>query len=134
MTEIGKPAVTFAICGVRLSGRPDGLPAELRARSAVLDGEIVTLDRHEKTQFKTLLFRRGEPRFYVFDLLWADSEDLRHLPLIDRKVRLRSLVPQRGQRLLYCDHVDGDGEKLFTFAGVDQLFCSARSTLLEPQS
>ena len=53
------------------------LPAELRARSAILDGEIVALDRQGKTQFKDLLFRRGEPRFYAFDLLWADGEDLR---------------------------------------------------------
>jgi ATP-dependent DNA ligase len=76
------------------------LPAELRAQSAVLDGEIVCLDRHGKTQFKDLLFRRGEPRFYAFDLLWCDA-DLRNLPLIDRKLRLRSVVPQRGERLLF---------------------------------
>ena len=30
------------------------LPTELRARSAILDGEIVALDRHGKTQFKDL--------------------------------------------------------------------------------
>jgi bifunctional non-homologous end joining protein LigD len=54
----------------------ESLPAELRARSAVLDGEIVSLDRHGKTQFKDLLSRRGEPRFYAFDLLWCDGEDL----------------------------------------------------------
>ena len=63
----------------------ENLPAELRARSAILDGEIVCLDRHGKTQFKDLLFRSGEPRFYTFDLLWADGEDLRHLPLIAAK-------------------------------------------------
>jgi bifunctional non-homologous end joining protein LigD len=43
------------------------IPTEL-PRSAILDGEIVALDRHGKTQFKDLLFRRGEPRFYAFDL------------------------------------------------------------------
>jgi hypothetical protein len=37
----------------------------------VLDGEIVALDCHGKTQFKDLVFRRGEPRFYAFDLLWC---------------------------------------------------------------
>ena len=74
--------------------------AGLRARSAILDGEIVLLDRHGKTQFRELLFRRGESRFYAFDLLWCDA-DLRNLPLIDRKFRLRSVVPQRGERLLF---------------------------------
>jgi hypothetical protein len=38
----------------------------------VLDGEIVCLDRHGKTQFKDLLFRRGEPRFYACNLLRLD--------------------------------------------------------------
>jgi ATP-dependent DNA ligase len=51
----------------------ESLPAELRAQSAVLDGEIVALDRHGKTQFRHLLFRRGEPRLYAFDLLWANG-------------------------------------------------------------
>jgi ATP-dependent DNA ligase len=32
----------------------ENLPAEIGARSAVLDGEIVCLDRHGKTQFKDL--------------------------------------------------------------------------------
>jgi len=91
----------------------DTLPAELRARSAVLDGEIVCLDRHGKSQFRDLLFRRGEPLFYAFDLLWCNGEDLRYLPLADRKLRLRSIVPQRGQRLLFCDHVQQDGIGLF---------------------
>jgi bifunctional non-homologous end joining protein LigD len=60
-----------------------------------------------------LLFRHGEPRFYAFDLLCVDGEALRYLPLIERKARLRSVVPQRRDRLLYCDHVEGDGEGLF---------------------
>jgi hypothetical protein len=67
----------------------------------VLDGEIVCLNRDGKTQFKDLLFRRGEPRFYAFDLLGCQGEDMRYLPLIDRKLRLRSVVPQRGERLLF---------------------------------
>jgi bifunctional non-homologous end joining protein LigD len=94
----------------------ESLPAELSARSGILDGEIVALDQHGKTQFRDLLFRRGEPRFYVFDLLWCDGEDLRYLPLIERKLRLRSIVPHHGERLLYCDHVEQDGEGLFRLA------------------
>ena len=38
----------------------ESLPAELHARSALLDGEIVALDRHGKTQFKDLLFHRWD--------------------------------------------------------------------------
>jgi ATP-dependent DNA ligase len=69
-----------------------------------------------QTQFKNLLFRRGEPRFYAFDLLWCDGEDLRNLPLIERKLRLRSVVPHSRERLLFCDHIDGNGEGLFGLA------------------
>jgi len=82
----------------------------------VLDGEIVCLDGHGKPQFRDLMFRREEPHLVAFDLLWCDGEDLRYLPLIDRKLRLRSVVPRGGERLLYCDHVDRDGEGLFRLA------------------
>ena len=92
------------------------LPLECRAKSAVLDGEIVCLDRKGNSQFKNLLFRRGEPRFYAFDLLSSDGEDLRYFPLSDRKRRLRRVVPQQGKRPLYCDHVEGQGERLFQLA------------------
>ncbi|HYH00331.1 MAG TPA: hypothetical protein VD837_14455, partial [Terriglobales bacterium] len=44
------------------------------------------------------------------------GEDTRYLPLSDRKLRLRSVVPRSGERLLYCDHVEGDGEGLFRLA------------------
>jgi ATP-dependent DNA ligase len=94
----------------------EALPFELRTQSAILDGEIVALDRHGKTQFKDLLFRRGEPRFCAFDLLWLDGEDVRCLPLIERRLRFRSVVPQRGERLLYRDHIERDGEGLFRLA------------------
>jgi bifunctional non-homologous end joining protein LigD len=94
----------------------EGIPRELRTRSAVLDGEIVCLDREGKSQFKDLLFWRGEPRFYAFDILWAKGKDLRNLPLIHRKLWLRSMLPSRGERLLYCDHIEVDGEGLFRLA------------------
>ena len=40
----------------------------------------------------------------------------RYLPLVDRKLRLHAVVPKRGDRLLYCDHIDQDGESLFALA------------------
>lgn len=92
------------------------LPAELLCRSALLDGEIVCLEDTGKTQFTDLMFRRGEPRFYAFDLLEFEGDDLRGLPLIERKARLRTIMPAKGERLLYCDHIEGDGEALFRLA------------------
>jgi bifunctional non-homologous end joining protein LigD len=81
------------------------LPNEVSARSAILDGEIVCLDAAGKPQFRDLLFRRGEPRFVAFDLLWCDGQDLRYSTLSERKQKLRSIIPNYNQRVLYCDHV-----------------------------
>src|SRR5690348_296908 len=61
------------------------LPEELKADTAVLDGEIVCLDSTGKSQFNELLFKRGEPRFYAFDLLWCEGKDLRYDGLHERK-------------------------------------------------
>ena len=50
-------------------------------------------------QFRNLLFRRSEPRFYAFDLLSFNNEDLRYFPLSDRKHRLRGIVPHEAGAL-----------------------------------
>ncbi len=47
----------------------DSMARSLPADS-VLDGEIVCLDRKGYPQFNDLLFRRGKPCFFAFDLLW----------------------------------------------------------------
>jgi len=79
----------------------------------VLDGEIVCLNETGEPQFHTLLFRRALPWFYAFDLLWLGGEDLRSLLLLERKRRLRRLVPRRNSRLLYVHHVAQRGLDLF---------------------
>jgi bifunctional non-homologous end joining protein LigD len=89
------------------------LPKELKAEAVVLDGEIVCLDESGRSQFNELLFHRGEPRFFAFDVLWCDGKDLRHDGLLDRKRKLRSLITTKN-RLLYCDHIEDRGEDLFT--------------------
>jgi len=91
-------------------------PRELGASDAVLDGEIVCLDETGKSQFNELLFRRGEPRFFAFDVLWCEGADLRFDGLLERNRKLRALVPPRGERLLYCDHIERQGEELFRLA------------------
>jgi ATP dependent DNA ligase domain len=64
--------------------------------------------------FKELLYRRGNPVFYAFDLLWLNGRDPRQLPLLERKRMLRRLV--RGSkhcRLMYAHHVESLGRELF---------------------
>jgi len=93
----------------------EAIPKEISAKTAVLDGEIVCLDSDGRSQFNELLFHRGEPRFFAFDLLWCDGKDLRYDALHDRKRQLRSLIREK-ERLLYCDHIEEHGETLFRFA------------------
>lgn len=90
-----------------------GIELFLKAQHAVLDGEIVCLDDQAHSQFNELLFRRGTPRFCTFDLLYLDGKDLRERPLIERKRMLRRVVPEGCPFLIYVDHVEGEGERLF---------------------
>jgi bifunctional non-homologous end joining protein LigD len=109
----------------------EGLARDLKGRLCVLDGEIVCLDSQGKPQFRDLMFRRAEPLFYAFDILWDEhawsdgeeerrrfrnGEDIRYLPLIDRKLRLHAVIPKCREHLLYCDHIDADGDGLFRLA------------------
>ena len=90
----------------------------LKGHDAVLDGEICCLDQFGRSQFQQLLFRRAQPLFYAFDLLWLDGKDVRGLPLLERKTHLRKLIlPRNGSRLLYLDHIEGNGSRFFATAG-----------------
>ena len=51
--------------------------------------------------------------FFAFDLLFLNGEDLRGLPLIERKMRLKTLLRRKRSRMLYVDHVEAHGCDLF---------------------
>jgi bifunctional non-homologous end joining protein LigD len=86
----------------------------LPVQSAILDGEIVCLDKNGVSQFYQLLSGKGEPIFYAFDLLWLDGEDLRNQPLIERKKRFSRLAKSSGcKQLLYAQHIEREGKRFF---------------------
>ncbi|WP_141323357.1 DNA ligase D [Myxococcus sp. AB025B] len=66
----------------------------LRVKDVVLDGEIVALDAKGRSRFQ--LLQQGlegvEQRFVVFDIPWLDGEDLRGLPLEERRARLERVM------------------------------------------
>ena len=67
-----------------------GLPND-----TVLDGEIVAFDEHGRPSFN-LLQGLGSAQaivFYAFDLLMLRGNDVRLLPLEDRRERLREVIP-----------------------------------------
>src|SRR5204863_8110582 len=66
----------------------------------LIDGEIVALDHNGAPNFSSLqaALSEGDSEsliFYAFDLLFADGEDLRALPLGERKARLKKLLEAR---------------------------------------
>jgi ATP-dependent DNA ligase len=75
----------------------------LRVDNAVLDGEIACVDDLGRSVFNDLLFRRRECVFFAFDLLFLNGEDLRELPLIQRKARLKRLLRRKRSPALYVD-------------------------------
>ena len=109
LSRNGHPFASF-------SALAESISDSLRNVRAVIDGEICSLDRRGRPQFKNLLFRRGNPPcFFAFDLLTCDGKDWRTEPLIDRKQELRRLLAKvpAFSPLKYADHVEASGTALF---------------------
>lgn len=91
--------------------------AELETDHAWLDGEVVVLDAHGVSSFQALqnaFERRSDSGvlYLVFDLLYEGGSDLRALPLVERKQRLRNLLDGAGSPLVfYGEHLEGSGEQ-----------------------
>ncbi|WP_445489774.1 DNA ligase D [Rhodopseudomonas sp. RCAM05734] len=93
---------------------------------AMIDGEIVALDKHGAPDFAALqaALSDGDSHaliFFAFDLLFADGEDLRKLPLADRKARLKELLlAARGKRkeglIRYVEHFETGGDAILQSA------------------
>jgi bifunctional non-homologous end joining protein LigD len=77
----------------------------------VFDGEIVALDGDGRPRFNDLLFGRREPAYVAFDVLFLDGEDVRGLPLKERRALLEKVVRRYG--LQRSDPVLGDGRAAF---------------------
>lgn len=93
----------------------DEIARRVSCDSAVLDGEVCCLEANGRTDFYRLMFRRERPFFYAFDLLALEGEDLTGLPLLERKRRLRLLVPRTDSRLLYVDPIAERGTISFVW-------------------
>lgn len=66
--------------------------SRLTVGEAVLDGEVVALDRNGVPRFQLLQEGSVEQRFVAFDLLWLEGEDLRSRPIEDRRDLLESVL------------------------------------------
>jgi hypothetical protein len=80
------------------------------------DGEIGCLEPDCIPNFNRLLVRQDWPWFYAFDLIEINGRDLRALPLIERKERLREVMPTVECRLLFLDSIVERGCDLYRAA------------------
>ncbi|AZO57690.1 DNA ligase D [Mesorhizobium sp. M8A.F.Ca.ET.057.01.1.1] len=94
-------------------------PLQRLTKGAVLiDGEIVAIDGQGRTNFSMLKtgIAAGMPlKFYAFDLLEFDGEDLSNQPLLERKARLESLLGARhpDDSLQFSSHIVDQGKRVF---------------------
>lgn len=82
---------------------------------AVIDGELIAIGSNGFSDFQLLQnARRHETKlqYCVFDLMFQDGEDLRGLSLLERKKRLKAIVPKH-QLIAFSRHRATFGTKFF---------------------
>jgi bifunctional non-homologous end joining protein LigD len=87
----------------------------------LIDGELVALDKSGAPSFAQLqaAISDGDTSslvLFVFDLLFAGGEDLRPLPLSDRKARLRDLIANLGPSIRFTGHLGTAGDAVLDAA------------------
>lgn len=123
------------------------LPQFVKAKNAILDGEVVALDAQGRASFSLMQqrtgFRPGGRRaatnadvpvlYYAFDLLYLDGYDWRRVPLEDRKKKLASVLIA-GDSLRYSDHYEQQGKALFEIArkiGLEGILAKKRDSIYQ---
>lgn len=123
------------------------LAKSVKAKTAILDGEVVALDEEGRPSFSLMQQRTGfrpggrrgptnadVPVFYfAFDLLYLDGYDWRKVPLEERKRKLASvLIP--GDTIRYSDHYERQGKALFEMArakGLEGILAKKRDSIYQ---
>ena len=90
---------------------------------SIIDGEIVALDERQLPNFGALQAALSAEKsddlvFYAFDLLFEGREDLRALPLSERKARLEKLLSAQSAagRIRYVAHLLSNAEAVLASA------------------
>lgn len=66
--------------------------ANIKAKSAILDGEIVAYDKKGRPDFSLLMRGGGKREFVVFDILMKNGKKLTSLPLSERQKILKQTI------------------------------------------
>jgi bifunctional non-homologous end joining protein LigD len=96
------------------------------ATTAILDGEVVIVDKEGRSSFQGLQQAMGKggsgkaPSFIfeIFDLIYQDGYNLMQTPLNVRKAQLEQLLASAKAKgpLRYSDHVEGNGNQFLKHA------------------
>jgi bifunctional non-homologous end joining protein LigD len=100
--------------------------AKLKAKQALLDGEVAVLLPNGKSSFHGLQEamsgseegKKIVPVYFVFDLLFVDDKDTAKMATEDRKAELKHLLSALGPDSVvrFSDHVRGQGPQFFANA------------------
>jgi bifunctional non-homologous end joining protein LigD len=91
----------------------------------IVDGEAVALNPQGAPDFSALQAALSEGRgealvFFVFDILFEDGADLRGLPLVDRKRRLKEMLDSQSREttshIRYLEHLETSGAEILESA------------------
>jgi bifunctional non-homologous end joining protein LigD len=102
--------------GIKFPAVKDSVDA-LDIRDAIIDGEIVALDDKGRSSFQALQgFDMGQERppivFYAFDLLQLNGQDVRNLPIEERKAKLEEVLKKPPGVIRYSASFTKDIEEL----------------------
>ena len=100
---------------------PEIVAAGATLRDAILDGEVVALDATGAPDFAALQAAISDRRtadlvYFVFDQLFDGREDLRALPLSERKTRLEAHLDGAPANIRYVDHFVTAGDAVLLSA------------------
>jgi bifunctional non-homologous end joining protein LigD len=99
----------------------------LRSKRFIIDGEIVALDqrgRHSFELLQNIKTSKAPTRFYIFDLLHCDNENLTKTILVKRRIRLQQEFAALPESMELSPILAGDVRKMlatvneFEFEGV----------------
>lgn len=110
--------------------------AGLRAKTAVVDGEIVAFDALGRPSFQELQHRgamRTAIRYFAFDLLHLNGKDLKDMPLEGRRRELAEVV--RGSGVEFSEELPGTADEVVQAVaqvGLEGVVAKRRNSRYEP--
>ncbi|HTL16585.1 MAG TPA: non-homologous end-joining DNA ligase [Patescibacteria group bacterium] len=112
----------------------------VRADTALLDGEIVAVNPEGKPSFQALqnrasLGKQWEVIYYGFDLLSLDGNDLKNLPLVQRRAQLKDVLDHSAVR--FSAELYGQVDRILRTAkaaGLEGIIAKSKSSVYQART